>query len=123
MRSQGAGCTIRAASTGRVLLLRRSPTCPPGGVWSIPAGGVDRGETAIFAALRELEEETGFCGDVSILFHSQDRHFLNLACEVKSEFRVRLNWENDAAGWFDIDDLPDPLYRGLRPFLRRVVSW
>ncbi len=30
------------------------------GAWSIPKGGVDRGETPLEAALREFREETGF---------------------------------------------------------------
>ncbi|MSO49511.1 MAG: NUDIX domain-containing protein [Acidobacteria bacterium] len=30
------------------------------GAWSIPKGGVDRGETALEAAIREFREETGF---------------------------------------------------------------
>lgn len=30
------------------------------GAWSIPKGGMDRGETALEAAIREFREETGF---------------------------------------------------------------
>jgi len=30
------------------------------GAWSIPKGGLDRGETALEAAIREFREETGF---------------------------------------------------------------
>jgi len=30
------------------------------GAWSIPKGGIDRGETALDAAIREFREETGF---------------------------------------------------------------
>ena len=30
------------------------------GAWTIPKGGVDRGETPLEAAIREFREETGF---------------------------------------------------------------
>jgi 8-oxo-dGTP pyrophosphatase MutT (NUDIX family) len=40
-----------------VLLLQRSPE--HGGYWHVVAGGVEAGETAVEAAVRELREETG----------------------------------------------------------------
>ena len=42
---------------GRVLLVERAK--PPLGLWSLPGGHVEAGETAIDAARRELMEETG----------------------------------------------------------------
>lgn len=42
---------------GRVLLIERAK--PPIGMWSLPGGHVEPGETAAAAALRELQEETG----------------------------------------------------------------
>jgi 8-oxo-dGTP pyrophosphatase MutT (NUDIX family) len=48
---------------GRVLLFRfyANPKKPhEGHVWITPGGGVDKGETLIDAAVRELREETGF---------------------------------------------------------------
>ncbi len=43
---------------GQVWLGRRDDTPPPWN-WQLPQGGMDEGETPEFAALRELEEETG----------------------------------------------------------------
>jgi ADP-ribose pyrophosphatase YjhB (NUDIX family) len=43
---------------GRVLIIQRAKP-PLQGVWSLPGGHVDPGETAIAAARRELFEETG----------------------------------------------------------------
>ncbi|MFD5932501.1 NUDIX domain-containing protein [Streptomyces sp. NPDC060333] len=45
--------------TGRVLLLRRKANDYMGGLWEIPSGKVDPGETILDAARRETREETG----------------------------------------------------------------
>ncbi|MFJ9080685.1 NUDIX hydrolase [Streptomyces sp. NPDC102278] len=45
--------------TGRVLLLRRKTDDYMGGLWEIPSGKVDPGETILDAARRETGEETG----------------------------------------------------------------
>lgn len=44
--------------TGRLLLVRRGNE-PARGLWSVPGGRVEAGETAEEAVVRELEEETG----------------------------------------------------------------
>ena len=44
-----------------VLLLHRSPE--QGGYWHVVAGGVEPGETAVEAAVRELREETGLVAE------------------------------------------------------------
>ncbi len=47
---------------GRVLLIQRAK--PPVGLWSLPGGHVEFGETARQAAMRELAEETGVVADL-----------------------------------------------------------
>lgn len=44
---------------GRVLMAERTKTQISPGFWELPGGKVDPGETAEFAALRELDEEVG----------------------------------------------------------------
>jgi 8-oxo-dGTP diphosphatase len=48
---------------GHVLLIQRAK--PPVGLWSLPGGHVEFGETARAAAMRELLEETGVVGELS----------------------------------------------------------
>lgn len=50
----GARCVIRDEA-GRVLLIRRSDN----GNWSLPAGGIELGESITDCAIREAAEETG----------------------------------------------------------------
>ena len=56
-----AGLAVRAADTGRVLMLQRAMTDddPAAGAWEFPGGHVDDGEEPAEAAAREWAEETG----------------------------------------------------------------
>jgi 8-oxo-dGTP pyrophosphatase MutT (NUDIX family) len=58
----------------RVLLMRYDDGPPNGRHWSTPGGGLDDGEDYPAAALRELEEETGW-GDVPLLGEVLRRSF------------------------------------------------
>lgn len=48
---------------GRVLLVRRNPDDYMGGMWEIPSGTVETGETILDALHRETAEETGLTID------------------------------------------------------------
>jgi 8-oxo-dGTP pyrophosphatase MutT (NUDIX family) len=57
-----AGLVVRAADTGRVLMLQRSikdEADPARGSWEFPGGGLDPGEQPLEGAIREWQEETG----------------------------------------------------------------
>jgi len=64
--ARGAGILVAARETGRVLLLKRSSEVTEPGVWGVPGGKVDRGESERSAAVRELEEETGYDSPVVV---------------------------------------------------------
>ena len=56
-----AGLAVRAADTGRVLMIQRAITDkdPAAGLWEIPGGHMDGDETPLQAAMREWREEVG----------------------------------------------------------------
>jgi ADP-ribose pyrophosphatase YjhB (NUDIX family) len=113
-----------ADTTGRIFLMRRSPLVKEGGLWSCPAGRIDPGEEAIAAAVRELGEEAGYWGPMTmhavILQGGQGRPFYHFIARVPSQFCPTMNWENDAAGWYDRRHLPSPLHPGMKGVLRRL---
>ena len=56
-----SSCGVVFDKEGRVLLHRRSDN----GLWSLPGGAIETGETAHAAAVREVQEETGY--DVAVV--------------------------------------------------------
>jgi 8-oxo-dGTP pyrophosphatase MutT (NUDIX family) len=103
-----------------VLLLRRSAYVPQAGMWSIPAGTVERGESSLEAALRELSEESGYYGrvDIELSVVDQATGFHYFVARTP-RFAIRLNWEHDDGRWCSLRrPLPRPLYPGLSDVLR-----
>ena len=77
----GAAVVVIDAS-GRVLLQQRDDMTPPEGFgrWAIPGGGVEPGESARMAAIREIAEETAihleaasYFGSVHVANHDESR--------------------------------------------------
>lgn len=66
------GTSICVVRQGRALLVRRHDSGPLAGLWSLPGGHVEWGETLREAALRELREETGIEAEICLLLDSVD---------------------------------------------------
>ena len=122
--SPAAGVLLVAADTGRVLLLHRSWEVHEGGVWSIPGGTIKPGQTAFGAAREETVAETGlpYAAQAGYLgeyvWHAPDSEFsyTTFVISVPTEFKPRLNWENNRSKWATFADL-DALgaAKGLHP--------
>lgn len=120
---RGAGLVLVARATGRVLLLLRSEEVNEPGTWGLPGGKIDPDENARVAAVRELEEEAGWDGPVTVLkepifvFEEPDFEFLTFFGYVEDEFEPVTNWESDDAGWFHLSELPQPLHFGVEALM------
>lgn len=119
---QAGAIAFRDGSKRRFLLVtaRRSP-----GTWIFPKGHVERGESVIDAALRELEEEAGVegeaIGEVGVLrfragTEEVEVHYVLVAAANDGESR-----EGRRVKWMSLDDALDALtYEGSRKLLRRA---
>lgn len=119
---RGAGALMVARGTGRVLLTLRSSGVKNPGTWGLPGGAVDEGESPAGGARREAAEEVGFSGSLKLypayIFRTEGFTYYNFVGLVGSEFEPVLDWENDAAEWFDLDALPSPLHFGVERLLQ-----
>lgn len=99
----------------RVLLVRR--TKPPSGLYTLPGGMVESGETLIDAVRREVEEETGLAieplglaGFREVITRADNgevaRHFVILPFAARwLSGEVRLNAEADDARWVTVAEI------------------
>jgi 8-oxo-dGTP pyrophosphatase MutT (NUDIX family) len=118
-----AGLVVRDPA-GRLLLAHRSEFVHFGGTWSFPGGALERGESPVDAALREIHEELGMPSDAVTVIatvpgrdHGVWRYTYVVADLIPqwTDVPLRLNWETEAVSWVAPADLPELV---LHPELR-----
>jgi 8-oxo-dGTP pyrophosphatase MutT (NUDIX family) len=118
---KGAGILPRCSTTGRYLLGYRSAEVNEGHSWGLFGGAIEGKEHSRLAALREFREETKYKGRINtrLLYVHKDEgfRFYNYLGHIKEEFIPILDWENEKAEWFALEDFPKPLHFGIRKMM------
>jgi len=142
-----AGLALKAADTGRVLMIQRTldPEDPAAGRWEFPGGHIEDGEAPEAAAVREWGEETGLTlpADAAPVgaWATPDGVYAGYVYKVPAEAAIPINTgdgeDGETLAWFDpahLDgfpalrdelarDLPtDALAKGLRKELEQWRS-
>ncbi|HWT35071.1 MAG TPA: NUDIX hydrolase [Paraburkholderia sp.] len=104
---------------GRVFLGKRGPNGDAPGTWAFPGGRVENGESDESAARRELYEEMGveYRGKLTPLYESSDgfKCFGAAPGRMFSPDDEAVDaQEHTDTGWFDFDNLPEPLHPGMK---------
>ncbi len=121
----GAGFGVILEKDGKILMGRRHPdpdkadsAFRSAGVWSLPGGKLEWGESFEDGAIREVLEETGITirNPQVISVHNcknQFAHFMTVGLIThvwSGEAKVMEPDEMTEWGWFPLDDLPSPRY-------------
>lgn len=111
---------------GRALFLLRQGD-DHAGEWSIPAGGIEDGETGREAASREAAEEVGYPGDFTLRWiesrtNADGVDFSTFRQDVPMAFEPILNDEHSAFCWKPLSNPPLPLHPGLAATLRGLTQ-
>ena len=120
---------------GKILLCRVGPGNLGEGLWTLPGGGLEFGEAPEAAAVREVEEETGFVAEIAgppvvhsdtgtwpfsagpVSYHTV-RFVYPMAIAGGSE-RREVDGSTDDLGWFEVDELGA---MAIGDLVRRVLA-
>jgi 8-oxo-dGTP diphosphatase len=129
-----AGVSVCVVRDGRALLAQRSRQ-PLAGLWSLPGGRIEWGETLHEAALRELAEETAVEADIRMLLDSVDviqrdqagvvqyHYVLTTFGAVWRAGEARAGSDAAAVCWATSDDLDRlPMTPGTDQLIRRAIT-
>ena len=123
-----AACVVLVDDRNRLLLVQRR-VAPKQGMWCLPGGFVECGETPEQAAVRELQEETGLSGRINTLIGVTTgpgtlyKSILLIAYLV-TRFSGSAMAGDDACDvdFFDADHLPEIAFGSHHSFIRLYYS-
>ena len=111
----------------RFLLLKRSLHCISGGEWCLPGGKLEKGESRVEGAKRELHEETGIellpknlSHFLTFYIQKEDYKydFVVYQCTFRSKPPFKLNQEHSEGRWVTFDEaFALPLIHGGKQIL------
>jgi 8-oxo-dGTP pyrophosphatase MutT (NUDIX family) len=121
---------------GRLLLGLRAVHLWAGGQWNVVSGKADVGEDVVTAVIREAHEEAGLVLTGSDLTPAAAVHYRNRNGQPRVGFAFHARHDPDrhgaavntephkcdALGWYDPDDLPQPLERYTATMLEVSAS-
>jgi 8-oxo-dGTP pyrophosphatase MutT (NUDIX family) len=128
------GAAEDPAAAAEILLIRRTPGRILPGLWQCISGSIEADERVAIAALREVEEETGFGPSVIEAFYDLDlvNHFHEpsvdavmtsavFALRIDPSAEVRLSHEHDGARWLPLQEARrEAVWPGYREAIDRI---
>lgn len=127
---EAAGILPICKSTGRILISFRSEQVNEPHTWGTFGGKMDKGETPVQAAERELLEETGYVGKYELIeayiFVAPGNKFKyhNFIGIVEEEFDPHYDWETEDSKWMTLKELIDLQQKhfGLKKLLEKSMN-
>jgi 8-oxo-dGTP pyrophosphatase MutT (NUDIX family) len=128
--SQAAGCLIYCSKTKRFLINHRSQHVQEPGTWGTVGGAIDSSENPKEAARREMAEETGYSGNITLrplyVFKKGTFRYSNFLAIVDEEFTPYVPrehaWETEGWEWCEWSEWPRPMHFGLKALLSDKAS-
>ncbi|MCB9493828.1 MAG: NUDIX hydrolase [Desulfobacteraceae bacterium] len=123
-----ASCCVVVDKHKKVLLVQRSVE-PKIGMWCLPGGFMEIGETPEETALRELNEETGICGKISniigVLSHPSALYgTVSITGYSVENFSGKIFPGDDAMDckFFEYDKMPEIAFNSHLSFIRAYMA-
>lgn len=122
MTDAAIGIVFNADKTALLVIKRQDVP-----IWVLPGGGIDPGETAEEAVIREVLEETGYI--VKVKRRTGEYTPLNRLAHFATLFECyvvggesRLSDETASVGFYPIDMLPNPFFHVHRDWISDALA-